>query len=108
AHLWPEFLPDGRHFLYFAMADATAARAVYVGSLDSPERKLVLKSDYMAHFAPPDHLAFVRDGALLVQQFDVRTFELRGAPVQVVDAVQGYTVNGRAAVSVSEAGVLDL
>jgi hypothetical protein len=38
-HRSPFFLPDGRHFLYVAVAPreqgATGPRALYVGSLDS-------------------------------------------------------------------------
>ena len=41
-HFWPEFLPDGRHFLYMATSlDAEGVRetpSVYVASLDSPDR----------------------------------------------------------------------
>src|SRR5262249_31338697 len=35
-HRRPEFLPDGRHFLYLAVTQEPAAGGVYVASLDSP------------------------------------------------------------------------
>ncbi len=74
--------------------------------MDSTERKEVLASDHMAYFAPPDHLFFTRDGALMVQRFDTETLELDGAPVQVADGVQGSFTNGRLGVSISASGTL--
>ena len=41
-HLWPYFLPDGRHFLYLAWSIQPSNRAIYVGSLDTMERKRLL------------------------------------------------------------------
>ena len=71
SHLWPEFLPDGRHFLYLAMlvnADGVQATPhLYAASLDSPEITLVAQMYARAVFAPPDHLLFVQDGALQAQ-----------------------------------------
>lgn len=106
AHLWPQFMPDGRHFLYFAFGESPEDSAIYAGSFESTERKLVFKSEYMAYFAPPDHLFFVRDGALMVQRFDVNALELQGSPVQVAEGVQASISNGRVGVTVSETGVL--
>ena len=44
-HHWPEFLPDGRHFLYMASARAAeggrATPTVYVGSLDGTSPKFL-------------------------------------------------------------------
>ena len=44
-HYWPEFLPDGQHFLYMATAleesGLRATPSVYIASLDSPEATLL-------------------------------------------------------------------
>ncbi len=104
AHLWPQFLPDGRHFLYLAFGDPEDV-AIYAGALDSAERKLVLKSQFMVYFAPPDHLFWVSDGALMVQRFDVDALELQGTPIQIAEGVSG-TLNGRIGITVSDTGVL--
>ena len=45
AHSWPHFLPDGRHFLYFAQSRAgqpTENDALYIGSLDAEAPKRIL------------------------------------------------------------------
>ena len=41
-HLWPSFLPDGRHFVYFA-SGFRDPKAIYVGSLDSEDRTLLVQ-----------------------------------------------------------------
>jgi hypothetical protein len=40
-HLFPVFLPDGRHFLYVVRLGPNAAGGVYLGSVDSKERTLL-------------------------------------------------------------------
>ena len=105
AHLWPRFLPDGRHFLYLSQTRQRDRWAVYVASTDSAERKGVLRSGFMAEFALPNHLLFVQGDALFAQTFDLERLELTGEPVLVAQPILG-TQAGRAGVSVSENGVL--
>jgi serine/threonine protein kinase len=68
---WPFFLPDGKHFLYFAdWSSSTDPNGIYVGSLDAREGKLVsseLKGNVL--FAS-GHLLYVRARTLLAQPFD--------------------------------------
>jgi serine/threonine protein kinase len=54
AHLWPHFLPDGRHFLYFARSTKAENNGIYVGSLDSQERTLLLNANSNAVYVPRD------------------------------------------------------
>src|SRR5207245_8330573 len=70
AHRQPFFLPDGRHFLYVAIGNTDEDSAIYVGSLDSADRKKLVSSTVKALFAPPDHLLFVRENVLMAQRFD--------------------------------------
>jgi serine/threonine-protein kinase len=78
---------------------------VYAASIDSAERKAILQSEFMAEFAPPNHLLFVRGDALFSQTLDLDRLELTGEPVLVAQPMLG-TAAGRAGVSVSENGVL--
>jgi hypothetical protein len=39
SHRWPQFLPDGRHFLFTARSDVKENNLIYVGALDSKEIK---------------------------------------------------------------------
>ena len=39
---WPQFLPDGRHYLYLSLAARPEDQGIYVGSLDSDLRKRIV------------------------------------------------------------------
>ena len=43
-HRWPCFLPDGRHFIYFARGDQPERTGIYLGSLDSMEPRRLLEA----------------------------------------------------------------
>ena len=100
-HLWPQVLPDGRHFLFYAVTAPRKDSAVRIGSLDSRETrdtKVLFVSESAAIFAPPDHLLFVRDKALIAQRFDPVRLELEGEPAPVADGVP-VRLGGRLPVS---------
>jgi len=103
---WPQFLPDGRHFLYYQRSSKPEYRGVYVTALDSSSSTRILESDGMALYAS-GHLLFVRDGTLFAQAFDDRALQTSGDPVRIGDHV-GYwsAAFGYAAVTVSPAGLL--
>jgi eukaryotic-like serine/threonine-protein kinase len=92
AHLWPQFLPDGRHFLYTAVIAAAAGsfeRWAFVGSLDGSFRKpLGLRIDTYIAFAPDGFVVFSRQGALIAQRFDVAKLSLEGAPTVLADGLR--------------------
>src|SRR5262249_49387209 len=49
----PHFLPDGRHFLFFARSSTPENNAIYLASLDSKERKRLFAADSEARYATP-------------------------------------------------------
>ena len=106
AHLWPYFLPDGKHFLYFARSSNAENNAVYVASLDSNERKLLLNANSNVAYVSPGYLLFHREGTLMAQSFDAARLELTGESFPVAEGVRFSAINGRAAFSASENGVL--
>ena len=105
AHRWPQFLPDGRHFIYQVQTTDRNGWAFFVGSIDSAERKLLVQSEY-ARFAAPNTLLYVRDANLFAQTMDAATQELRGDPVKIASGVYSLNTNGRAGFSASDNGVL--
>lgn len=106
AHLWPYFLPDGRHFLYLARSVQKENTGIYVGALDSKEQKLLVNADSNPVYAPPGFLLFVRERTLMAQPFDADRLQLTGEPFSVVEQVGYNAANGRAYFSVSQTGVL--
>jgi serine/threonine protein kinase/Tol biopolymer transport system component len=105
-HTWPDFLPDGRHFLYFSRTATSEGRGIYVGSLDSSETKFVLKSTVQAIFAPPGYLLFMRQGVLVAQRFDPNKLEVQGDPIPVTEGVRYLASVGNFQASVSANGIL--
>ena len=105
-HVWPQFLTDGRHLLYFSLNRDSSKSAIYIGELGSSKRVLVTRSLLRAAWAPSGHLLFQREGALFAQRMDPKTFQLTGEPVQIAEEVTGNEANGRAAFAVSAGGLL--
>jgi eukaryotic-like serine/threonine-protein kinase len=55
SHRWPVFLPDGRHFLYLAcnFSGRLDKNMIFVGSLDSAEKRLIVNASTNAVYADP-------------------------------------------------------
>ena len=109
-HWFPFFLPDGRHFLYFAVGNKTAGpnspNGIYVAALDSNERKLLVPGGSTAKYAL-GYLLFLREQTLMAQPFDVERLELTGEALPIAERVITGGLTGMAgAFSVSETGVL--
>src|SRR5262249_38637323 len=76
-HFSPQFLPDGRHFLFGVGGAPNGEAETWVGSLDGGEPRLLLRANAVAHYAEPGYLLFKR-GALFAQRFDGRDLRLIG------------------------------
>ena len=105
-HFWPNFLPDGRHFLYLAWSGQAASRAVFVGSLDSKEKKRLLSAESNAAYAAPGYVVFHREASLFAQPFNPGKLALTGEPVHIADQVSSNPANGRGSFDVSQNGSL--
>jgi len=105
-HRFPQFLPDGRHFLFSALPARDGKFEIHVGSLDSPERKLLLSAGTGVTWAPPGHLLYARDGKLIAQGFDAKALELRGEPVPLGDAVTESSASSGPIASASRTGAV--
>jgi eukaryotic-like serine/threonine-protein kinase len=102
---WPEFLPDGRHFLYMAANVRAEDGAYRIGSLDSPETKPFAPAQTMLAYAPPGYLLFAKDRTLVAQRFDAKALKIEGEPVPLAEQI-GTDFVGLARFSVSRDGVL--
>ncbi len=77
-HAFPHFLPDGRHFLYYATG-VPDSRGIHVGQLDGSSSRRLLDADGGGVYTN-GHLLFIRQANVLAQEFDAKRFELRGSP----------------------------
>jgi Tol biopolymer transport system component/tRNA A-37 threonylcarbamoyl transferase component Bud32 len=99
-HVFPWFLPDGRHFLYLVRAPQPR-KGIYVGSLDSLEEKRVRPAREKAIYAPPGYLLFLDEGRLLAQKFDTDSLEVSGDVIPIADSVAYVNTDGRVSIDVS-------
>jgi serine/threonine protein kinase len=105
SHRWPQFLPDGRHFIYFARSVDDNLSTISLASLDAPGAAIVIQTAFGAVLAPPEHLLYVSDGALLAIRFDAASGRVAGDPVPVVDHI-ATSSNFYGAFSASNNGVI--
>src|SRR5262245_6063074 len=82
SHRFPQFLPDGHHFLYWSTLSG-----VFAGDLDSKNAKFLVKSDTGAVYAPTGHLIYKKEGQTVMHVFDPQRLELRGEAFPLEEAV---------------------
>ena len=105
---WPMFLPDGKHFLYMAfnVSMQSDSNAIFVGSLESKERRFVTRATANAAYAAPGYLLYYRDKTLFAQRFDSGKFELKGEPAPILTEVEYQARVGRVGFSATDSGLL--
>jgi eukaryotic-like serine/threonine-protein kinase len=103
-HAWPEFLPDGRRFLYIIRSSQAERTGLYLGSLDGGAPRLVMPAYSRVRYVAR-HLLFVRQGILMAQRFNPDIAALDGDPLPLSDRIN-YHAASDAAFDVSETGVL--
>lgn len=110
AHRWPHFLPDGRHFLFYLVSttspNTSEHSGVYVGSLDSTQSRLLLKSESRALYSE-GHLLYRAGSTLMARPFDASRQVFTGDPTPLATDIPGSEISwGGAHFGVSESGVL--
>ncbi len=109
---WPEFLPDGRHFLYIGRAGTEKQTYVRLASLDDGKTEPLVKDCSRAQYVPAGsaggsgYLLYARDGNLLAQPFDDRKMRLLGDPIPTGLEVWHHALTGTGPFSASDNGVL--
>jgi Tol biopolymer transport system component len=104
AHRLPQFLPDGKRFLFSSALGTADTNGVYLGSLDKAPPVRLVPDDIGGRFAPPDTLLTIRQGALQAYKFDAASGLVQGQPVVLA---QGFVGGAASAIfSTSDTGVL--
>jgi Tol biopolymer transport system component len=83
---WPQFLPDGKHFLYVNAPNGacTELSELRFASFDGKQDVLVMKTCSNAAFAN-GNLVYWTDGNLVAQPMDPHTGALSGIPTAIVE-----------------------
>jgi serine/threonine protein kinase len=102
----PQFLPDGKHFVYY-VAGNPDVRGIYAAELDGSNAVHLVDSDGGATYSGSGYLLFARQGTLFAQRFDPDRLLVSGAPIVIAEQVAtGGSLGTFAAVSASAAGTI--
>jgi len=133
SHRWPVFLPDGRHFVFYAQGGPDTG-GIHLGTLDAGAPTRLTAADAAGSYLPAEALReggarpsvavrdggprpaeafggggwllWTRAGTLVAQRLDVARRALTGDPVPLADAVASDGTVFRSAVTVSATGLV--
>ena len=108
-HSWPQILPGGKAVL-FSVGEPGRIRigqpnSIALLSLESGERRTLIKPGTHARYLPTGHLLYAWGGKLLAAPFDLDELKLTGPPTTVLEGISMYHF-GKARFSVSDNGSL--
>jgi serine/threonine-protein kinase len=118
SHRLPHFLPDGSGVLFTVLRYSNITpdwkrSQVWLKSLKTGERKLLIENALDARYSGSGSLIFAREGKLYAIRFDPKAQTVSGSPVLVLGGVvqsmygtAGVQWTGAAQYSVSETGAL--
>ena len=95
-HRWPQLLPGGQAVLFTGhtiTANYDEAN-LEVLSLKSGKWGVVQRGGYFGRYVPTGHILYVNQSALYAVPFDLDRLRVRGAPVPLLDDVDGNRNNG--------------
>ncbi|MBZ5590463.1 MAG: serine/threonine-protein kinase [Acidobacteriia bacterium] len=111
-HRFPCFLPDGRHFIYYASEQSPLEMefpgpwdGIYLGSLDGGADRFLVRSESEGQVAS-SHLLFMRRNELLAVPFDPRSFAVSGEPSVLAENVERDMGRSKGGFTLSEEGTL--
>ncbi len=96
-HRFPSFLPDGKHFLFWAGGGPTPGD-IQIGSLDPNEAvtSTGLRGGDSAPMYSSGHLLYIQDDALRAQPFDLASRRLTGLSFAIAENVPSFSVSAKA------------
>lgn len=110
-YMWPQFLPDGKHFVFFVQTEASETTGVYTGALDSADYRLQFPAETNALYsAPPDskvgYLLYIGNRKLMGQAFNAQKLAITGDPVTLLDDLGSVSSLNLAPITVANNGTL--
>ena len=85
-HWRPQFLPDGKHFLFTVQSSDAEMGGIYAGSVDGMTPKRILDVDSSAIYAG-GYLLYVDNDTLYAQRFDPDKLATNGEPAVLANNV---------------------
>ncbi len=103
---WPQFLPDGNHFLFYARSQKPEENGIYVASLAGGKPKMVVRTGMRGVYAAPGYLLYMRGNTLMAQKFDAGKLALVGDPDPIARSLLTNFVVASAMMTASQNGIL--
>jgi serine/threonine-protein kinase len=103
--LSPQFLPDGKRFLFCVFSGAPQIRGTYIASLEGGAPKRLGPAENGAAWLPPDRVVFIQQGSLWARPLDQERLEWNGDPELITDTV-GERSSRRGGFSVTRDGTI--
>jgi eukaryotic-like serine/threonine-protein kinase len=104
SHRFPQFLPDGRHFLFFSQGNVEE-QGIYLGSLDDAAAKRLASADIAGAYMDPGWVLFNDQGVLVARRLDVTHAAMVGDPVTLADSASFDLPFNLGGFSASSAGI---
>ncbi|MBP2681674.1 MAG: serine/threonine protein kinase, partial [Candidatus Krumholzibacteriota bacterium] len=111
SHRFPQFLPDGEHFIYLSRAAASGGTlgmmgtAVRVGSLSDTTGRDLMPAISNAVYAS-GHVLFLRENVLMARPFEPKKIEFTGDAFPLVEQVRAIPGASRGIFDASQNGLL--
>jgi Tol biopolymer transport system component len=106
SYRWPQFMPDGKHFVFLAVQhEKPSDSSLMFASLDDRHPKEVMKTGAAARYAS-GRLLYLRENALYAQAFDPSSGKVSGELSPIADQVLWDVSVWRGVFDVSDNGEL--
>ena len=106
SHRWPQFLPDGKHFLYLSRTTDRSASQIALASVDRSEPIKLIRANGNPAYAPSGYLLYPRANQVVAQRFDADRLQVSGGSITIADQVSANANVDRSSFSLSTNGVL--
>jgi Tol biopolymer transport system component len=109
SHRWPSFLPDGKRFIFTAMAASDEGKGVFLSEMGASKPRRLTGGVGLAQWVEPGGLLTVRNNRLVFMPMDLKSDRPPGSPVAVAEGLDNVGNSGPTAYapfSASRGGVL--
>lgn len=91
SHRQPYFLPDGHTVIFTAEGAGGGDRVLVAVALDTKRTRVLLKTNAQAaRYIPTGHLAYLDGARLMAVPFNLKTVEVTGPPVSLLENVNSF------------------
>ncbi len=98
-HFPTQFFPDNNHFTFTAVSRNQGQSNIYIGSLnDNSKHSLFDKNQALsmndkAFFISPDYMLYSKNKNLVLQKFDLKSYELIGDKRTILNNIQNFSAS---------------